>query len=123
MNALKFDELPEWQRNILGLVQVSGFEGHLRLWEQIISSSYQILDENGSLEIACKNSIAANLLNSVPFEFESIDVDDIKIHCIMHTSEGIIYYLQVFKEDDSNIIRFPSLNNTKLIINGQIPRL
>lgn len=122
MIYLKFEELPDWQRNVLYLVKVNKFKGHLNLWNQIISSTYKILDNNGSLEIHVNNCNSTKLSNSIPFEFESIDSDNIPIHCLMHTSNGIIYYFQVFKENDENIINFPSLKNTKLIINRIIPR-
>lgn len=87
------------------------FNGREAMAEQLQSVKVRPADQDGCLSIHVPPTApVADVAYRVPIEAEAPDTDGITIHLLLHVVEGRAVELEMFKEDNSNIIEVPPAN-------------
>lgn len=70
-----------------------------------------------SIKIIVNNLLgnAAVLKRRIPIEAEAVDIDNAKIHILLHVVHGFIDEIEIYREDLQNIKEIPKPNSLELI--------
>ncbi|HEY1786476.1 MAG TPA: hypothetical protein VGG30_13030 [Pirellulales bacterium] len=97
------------ENDLLGRLLAQDFPGRAEILQQLQKCQVQTVDENGSLEFKIDSSARTTSTKSrVPTEGEVDDTDGVTIHFLLHVVNDVVSYLEVFKEDNSQIVTMPA---------------
>ena len=108
-----FRPLTERERSVLEQLLADDFPGVEGLRKQLASPLVRTIDEFGSLTVKPSSGEKAEVTKTVPVEAEFEDVDGVTISILLFVHAGLVYELQLFKGDDSAIIRWPVAEEMK----------
>ena len=113
-NKMNFNELTNWHQETLKLLINFLPQYQNELSYQINNAIFSVLSDGISLEINTrKNSNVLDKL-SIPVELEAIDVDSMTIHGLLQCNNGLIGFLEFYREDGEKIIKLPSASEFML---------
>jgi hypothetical protein len=111
---MNFNELTNWHQETLKLLINFLPQYQNELSYQINNAIFSVLSDGISLEINTrKNSNVLDKL-SIPVELEAIDVDSMTIHGLLQCNNGLIGFLEFYREDGEKIIKLPSASEFML---------
>ena len=92
------------------------FKGRDELLAQFRNCKVLTYDDNGSFEIFCVSTDPATLVEqAVPSEGECEDVDGVTVHFLMHVKKNFLKLIEIYKEDNSDIIYLPPPNEIRVL--------
>ncbi len=104
-----FRSLTRYEMDLLSALLVNSFPGRDELTAQLATATVRGFDDNGSFEFKTELSEhAAGVKHAVPTEGEYEDNDGIIIHFLLHVRGCFLKELEIFKEDNSKVIRLPN---------------
>lgn len=107
MESKRFREMNIWERRLVDKLLEIPFPGSRDLAIQLRDSLVCSIDENGSVDFLVSTKKKVSVHNPIPVEAEAEDSDGITIHLLLHVIEGIARGIEVYKEDSSDVIKFP----------------
>lgn len=110
-----FRDLTTFENELISHLLSQGFPGRDDLADQLAHSRVRRIDENDSLEIQTDPQVKASAVKSrVPTEGEAEDSDGITIHFLLHVVNGTVAELEVYKEDNSRVVTWPSVDTIRV---------
>lgn len=107
MEPKRFREMNIWERRLVDKLLETPFPGSRDLAIQLRDSLVCSIDENGSVDFLVSTKKKVTVHNPIPVEAEAEDSDGITIHLLLHVIDGIARGIEVYKEDSSDVIKFP----------------
>ena len=107
MEPKRFREMNIWERRLVDKLLEIPFPGSRDLAIQLRDSLVCSIDENGSVDFLVSTKKKVSVHNPIPVEAEAEDSDGITIHLLLHVIDGIARGIEVYKEDSSDVIKFP----------------
>ena len=107
MEFKRFREMNIWERQLVDKLLETPFPGSHDLAIQLRDSLVCSIDENGSVDFLISTNKKVSVHNPIPVEAEAEDSDGITIHLLLHVIDGIARGIEVYKEDSSDVIKFP----------------
>ncbi len=104
----------EPERRLLAAMVARDFPGAPALREQLASVSVKTKAENEFLEIRVETGKKAKVKERVPVLAEVEDVDGVTIHILLHVVRGLLYLLELYKDDPSQVSTWPNVDNLRL---------
>lgn len=100
-----FRQLEPNERRLLEKLLDHEFPGRDALKLQLSSATGKRIDENGSLELHYDGDNLAEMLKGCPTEGTCTDIDGGVIAVLLHVKNGRMHLLDIFKEDESKILK------------------
>ena len=110
----RFREKTVFERRLVDRLLATPFPGSRELALQLGDSLVCSIDQNGSVDFLVPTNEKVSVLNPIPVEAEAEDSDGITIHLLLHVIEGVARGIEVYKEDGSDVIKFPDPTDLRL---------
>jgi hypothetical protein len=110
-----FRPLQVVERALLEKLLDREFPGRDELRLQLDSVVAQQVYDDGTLALRVPSGEPAAVKGRVPTEGSCPDVDDVRIHVLLHVVNGMMDELEIFKEDGSDIVRSPTADALVLV--------
>jgi len=115
---MKYNELSKWHKDILRYMLTKQHYFNEEIEKQLESASFDLLEDGISLGIkAVKTSEKLENL-TVPIEVESYDIDGMDIHGLLFSRNGIIFYLEFYRDDGKKIVEIPKVDSFEIFSFG-----
>jgi hypothetical protein len=112
-----YRQLTRTENGLMQRLMVGEFPGKDQITRQLANCQARTIDEEGSLEIKVdRAAVAAPVKKRIPVEAEGVDADGVLIHMLLHTGEGFVKELEIYKEDGSAIRRMPHPEEFEVIV-------
>ena len=104
-------------RRVLAVMLAHEFPGATELLAQLGSASTPMSDDTfPSIAFDVPSDAPrANVAATVPIEATAPDVDGMNVHFILHVRDGMLAYLDVFREDFGAITRWPTADELDVL--------
>lgn len=111
-----FRKLNLEEKDLLVRLLSAKFPGSSELQCQVGKARVRTIDENGSLAFLVSAASSAEVERRIPVEGYCEDSDGVMIHFLVHVLDGTLSELEIFKEDNSRLMRVPSVNQITLLV-------
>jgi hypothetical protein len=110
-----FRDLTASEAALLDRLLTNDFAGRDQIRQQLIGSTVQPIDQDGSLVFRVISTVKASLVKArIPTEGEAEDIDGVTVHFLLHVVNGVVQELEIYKEDNSRPIQMPSAAEIRL---------
>ena len=99
--------LTSLERAYIDRLLTAEFPGREQIRQQAEAVLARRIDPEGSLQLAPRAEVPADVLARVPVEGEAVDVDGMPIYFLLHVVDGQLSELEIYKADSSSILRMP----------------
>ena len=110
----RFKEMNILERRLIDRLLAMPFPGSRDLAIQLRDSLVCSIDQNGSLDFLVSTNKKVSVHNPIPVEAEAEDNYGVTIHLLLHVIEGVARGIEVYKEDSSDVIKFPDPRELRL---------
>jgi hypothetical protein len=97
------------EKELIAELTAAEFPGRAEVIRQLEQCLVRPVDEDGSLELAVPNAIAAPVLYRIPTELYGPDVDGVQINVLLHVVDGVCREIELYKVDGTDIRRMPAI--------------
>lgn len=115
MTDSEFRPITDAECALLGRLLDTEFKGRDAVREQINHSLVRVIDENGSLEFNVQTDLEADVEKRISIEGQSVDVDGMAVHFLLHVVERQVRELEIYKDDSSPVVMTPQAKDLELI--------
>jgi hypothetical protein len=109
-----YREPTAWEHAIFKRLLSEPFPARETIASQLKSPSVRLIDENGSLEFKVQD-VDMGHGREIPVEAEVPDEDGMMIRFLLHTIDGNIVELEVYKDDSSPVLRMPDAGSLSVM--------
>ncbi len=109
-----YREPTAWERAVFDRLLSEPFPSRETLVSQLKSPRVRLIDENGSLQFEVKG-VDMGHGREIPVEAEVPDEDGMMIRFLLHTIDGIVVELEVYKDDSSSVLKMPDAGSISVM--------
>ena len=107
MQRKSFRPVTDYERQLMWRLLETDFPGRNELAEQVEDCLVKPIDSDGCLEFRVNSHVRADVKWRIPTEGHVPDADGVAINILLHVADGQLKELEIYKSDNSPVIKMP----------------
>jgi len=107
MRGSTFRPMTDYELQLILRLLEKDFPGRDVLVEQVADCLARPVDSDGCLEFRVSSHVRADVKWSIPTEGHVPDADGVAINILLHVADGQLKELEIYKNDNSTVIKMP----------------